>query len=77
MGPGAKAGIKPEDQLVAVNGQDIQGTPGLVRQLYRTGVWSKATYSLMRQSIMGRSQVGQSVRSIPTSFWFPADRSPE
>ena len=60
-GPGAKAGIKPEDQLVAVNGQDIHGTPGLERQLYQTGVWSKATYTLMRQSIMGRSQVGQSV----------------
>src|SRR6202051_1929845 len=50
-GPGAKAGIKSDDQLVAVNGQEIKSTPGLVRQLYNTGVWSKATYSLIRQSV--------------------------
>jgi two-component system, NtrC family, sensor kinase len=56
-GPGAKAGIKVGDQLVSVNGQEIVGTPGLVRQLYRTGVWSKATYSLIRQSVTLDSQV--------------------
>src|SRR3989442_279151 len=50
-GPGAKGGVKPGDQLVAVNGQDVKSTPGLVRQLYRTGVWSKATYSLLRNSV--------------------------
>src|ERR1700728_1003810 len=50
-GPGAKSGIKPGDQLVAVNGQDVQSMSGLERQLYRTGVWSKAAYSLVRQSV--------------------------
>jgi two-component system, NtrC family, sensor kinase len=50
-GPGAKAGIRAGDQLLSVNGQEIKGTPGLVRQLYRTGIWSKATYSLVRQSV--------------------------
>jgi len=64
-GPGAKAGIKPDDQLVSVNGQDVQSTPALVRQLYRTGVWSKASYSLIRQSVPLDSQV----------ILVPADRS--
>jgi two-component system, NtrC family, sensor kinase len=50
-GSGAKSGIKPGDQLVAVNGQEIQSMSGLERQLYRTGVWSKAAYSLVRQSV--------------------------
>ena len=50
-GPGAKAGIKTGDQLVDINGQDVRTMPGLERQLYRTGVWSKATYSLLRQSV--------------------------
>ena len=50
-GPGAKAGIRAGDQLSSVNGQEIKGTSGLVRQLYRTGVWSKATYSLVRESV--------------------------
>src|SRR6202030_31815 len=64
-GPGAKAGIKSDDQLVAINGQEIKSTPGLVRQLYNTGVWSKATYSLIRQSVTLDSNV----------ILAPADRS--
>jgi two-component system, NtrC family, sensor kinase len=50
-GPGARSGIKPGDQLVSVNGQDVQNTSGLERQLYRNGVWSKAAYSLLRHSV--------------------------
>src|SRR3984893_13507811 len=50
-GPGGKSGIKPGDQLVSINGQDVQNMSGLERQLYRNGVWSKASYSLLRQSV--------------------------
>src|ERR1700733_10889694 len=50
-GPGAKSGIKSGDQLVLVNGQENQNLSGLERQLYRNGVWSKAAYSLLRQSV--------------------------
>ncbi|HKT90317.1 MAG TPA: ATP-binding protein [Candidatus Sulfotelmatobacter sp.] len=64
-GPGAKAGIKAGDELVAVNSQDVKSTPGLERELYRTGVWSKATYSLVRRSVPLDSSV----------ILVPADRS--
>ena len=64
-GPGAKGGVKPGDQLVAVNGHELKTTPGLERQLYRTGIWSKATYSLVRQSVSLDSDV----------ILAPADRS--
>jgi two-component system, NtrC family, sensor kinase len=50
-GPGAKSGIKPGDELVSINGQEVQNMSGLERQLYRNGVWSKAAYSLIRQSV--------------------------
>src|SRR5712691_3708832 len=50
-GPGAKSGIKAGDQLVSINGQEVQSMSGLERQLYRNGVWSKAAYSLLRQSV--------------------------
>ncbi len=56
-GPGAKSGIKPGDQLVAINGQEVRNMSGLERQLYRTGVWSKAAYSLQRQSVALDSSV--------------------
>jgi two-component system NtrC family sensor kinase len=64
-GPGARSGIKPGDQLVSVNGQEVTNTPSLVRQLYRTGVWSKASYSLSRESVTLDSSV----------ILVPADRS--
>ena len=64
-GQGAQAGIKPNDELVAVNGQEIKNTSGLVRQLYTTGVWHKATYSLVRDSVPLDSNV----------LLTPADRS--
>jgi PAS domain S-box-containing protein len=50
-GPGEKAGVKKGDLLVAVDGHDVKDVAGLERQLYRIGVWSKATYSLSRQGI--------------------------
>jgi two-component system, NtrC family, sensor kinase len=65
-GPGARAGVKQGDQLISINGQGVTETPGLVRQLYRTGVWSKAAYSLSRQSIPIDLDV----------ILVPADRSP-
>ena len=64
-GQGAQAGIKPGDQLLSVNGQEVKNTPGLERQLYGTGVWHKASYSLQRESVALDSKV----------LLVPADRS--
>ena len=50
-GPGEKAGIKQGDWLVALDGRNITNVASLEQQLYRTGIWSKATYSLVRQGI--------------------------
>jgi two-component system, NtrC family, sensor kinase len=50
-GPGDKAGIRAGDQLTAINQHDIKDTTGRIRQIYRVGAWSKATYSLIRQSV--------------------------
>jgi len=55
--PGAKAGIKFGDQLAAVNGEEVKNISGLERQLYRTGVWQRATYSLVRHSVALDSNV--------------------
>jgi len=52
-----KAGIKPGDQLTAVNGQPVKSDPAVQRQLYQTGIWHKATYSLERQSVAIDSNV--------------------
>src|SRR5579872_853204 len=64
-GPAAKSGIKMGDRLTAVNGREVRDMADFERQVYRTGVWSKATYSLMRQSVALESSV----------ILVPADRS--
>ncbi|ABF42358.1 multi-sensor signal transduction histidine kinase [Candidatus Koribacter versatilis Ellin345] len=50
-GPGEKAGIKQGDVLIAINGVDITRKAVQVRQIYRTGSWSKATFSLTRSNV--------------------------
>jgi len=50
-GPGTRAGIKVGDQLSAIDGREVNSAAGRSQQLYRVGAWSKATYSLVRQSV--------------------------
>jgi two-component system NtrC family sensor kinase len=64
-GPGALAGIKPGDQLIAIDQDKVRSSAARVRQLYRVGAWSKATYSVLRQN------VSVDVTVIPV----PAERS--
>jgi PAS domain S-box-containing protein len=56
-GPGEKNGVKQGDLLVAIDGHNISDVGSLERQLYRTGVWSKTTYSLVRQGIPLEAQL--------------------
>jgi len=64
-GPGDKAGIREGDQLSTVNGREVKAASGLQRQIYGIGVWSKATYSVVRHSVAVDSVV----------ILVPADRS--
>ncbi len=50
-GPGAKAGIKEGDKLVAIDQNPVSDASAQVREMYRVGAWSKATYSLIRNSV--------------------------
>ena len=50
-GPGDKAGIRPGDELSAVNQHEVKTEPGLEREMYRAGAWSKTTYTVVRQSV--------------------------
>jgi two-component system, NtrC family, sensor kinase len=50
-GPGEKAGIRRGDVLAAINQHAVNGASGFERQLYGVGAWSKATYSLVRNSV--------------------------
>jgi two-component system, NtrC family, sensor kinase len=64
-GEGAKAGVKAGDELIAIDTVPVKNTPALERQLYATGVWHNATYSLVRDGVTFDSKV----------LLQPADRS--
>ncbi len=50
-GPGEKAGVKVGDLLLSVDGHAITNVGSFERQLFRVGIWSKATYSLQRHGV--------------------------
>jgi two-component system, NtrC family, sensor kinase len=49
--PGEKAGIKEGDELVAINNKTINTVPQLTARVFRVGVWTSATYSLVRNEV--------------------------
>ncbi|MCI0354237.1 MAG: PDZ domain-containing protein, partial [Acidobacteria bacterium] len=50
-GPGERVGIRSGDILTAVNDQELRRIGALNRVMYRSGVWSKVTYTLVRQDV--------------------------
>src|ERR1700690_3306334 len=50
-GPAAVAGIRNGDVVVSVNGRPVDSSATVTRQLYYSGVYSKATYSLIRNLV--------------------------
>ena len=50
-GPAERAGIRRGDEVVSVNSRAVDTAAAVTRQLYYSGVWSKATYSLIRGSV--------------------------
>src|ERR1035438_6139569 len=50
-GPAERAGIRRGDEVVSVNGRAVDTLAAVTRQLYYSGVYSKATYSLIRGAV--------------------------
>ena len=50
-GPAERAGIRRGDEIVSVNGRTVNSSAAVTHRLYDSGVWSKATYSLIRGSV--------------------------
>ncbi|MBI2683689.1 MAG: PAS domain S-box protein [Acidobacteriales bacterium] len=51
QGPGERAGVKLGDILYQINGQKTATIADLVRQLYRKGIYTESTYSIVRNGV--------------------------
>jgi PAS domain S-box-containing protein len=65
-GPGARGGIKTGDIVTAVNEVNVRNVGGITRQLYRTGIYQKANYSLVRNAVS--LNVGVILNSVDKSI---------
>src|SRR4051812_6555693 len=50
-GPADKGGIKVGDELTAINSRTVNSVAAVQRQIYRTGIYKDATYSLVRNEV--------------------------
>jgi len=50
-GPAALAGVRSGDSLTSINNHPVSSSASIERQLYDSGVYSKATYSLLRGAV--------------------------
>jgi two-component system, NtrC family, sensor kinase len=69
-GPAERAGIRRGDEVVSINGRSVDTLAAVTRQLYYSGVYSKATYALIRGSAI-RGSVPLDVEVV----LIPAERS--
>src|SRR5664280_1910750 len=46
LGPGDRGGIKAGDALMSVGGNLVHNNVDVARQMYRSGIWTKLSYTL-------------------------------
>ncbi len=51
QGTGARAGLKRDDTLAAINGHAVSTIAEVTQQFYRTGAWGTAVYTVIRQGV--------------------------
>src|SRR5260370_41759696 len=68
-GPAEPAGIRRGDEVVSVNGNAVDPSAAVTRQIYYSGVWSKATYSLIRGSFPLDVEVGLAPAGRSMNDW--------
>jgi two-component system, NtrC family, sensor kinase len=72
--PGHRAGIRTGDVLVSIDDQPTDRLAPLVREQFRSGIWSHATYSILRPAPHAINLNGATRLDIPVILE-PKDRS--
>ena len=72
--PGYRAGIRKGDILVAINDHQTPRLASLVREMFHSGIWAHATYSIMRPLPRSSDLAGATKLDIQLIL-IPTDRS--
>ena len=67
--PAAKAGIEPGDVVESVQGTTIHRAKQVTQLLWRSGVWSRVTYRLLRNGESFRAELVTAPAVNPTPIW--------
>jgi len=72
--PGERAGVRTGDVLVAVNDHPVDRIASLTRQMFRSGIWAHANYSILRP-VAHSSDLKNAARLEIQVILVPTDRS--
>jgi two-component system NtrC family sensor kinase len=72
--PGDRAGIRTGDVLVGINERAVTRTAPFVREMFRSGIWAHATYSILRPA-PGATDLKDAAKLDIQVILEPTDRS--
>jgi PAS domain S-box-containing protein len=72
--PGDRAGVRTGDILVGINEHPVDRTSSLMHQMFRSGIWAHATYSILRP-VAHSSDLKNAARLDIQVILVPTDRS--
>ncbi|HEU5410557.1 MAG TPA: ATP-binding protein [Candidatus Acidoferrales bacterium] len=67
--PAAKAGVKPGDIVLEINGDHISRAPQVSQELWHAGIWSRVRYELNRGGVTFEAQVVTTPFRQPNVIW--------
>src|SRR5215472_11471445 len=67
--PGAQAGVRVGDRLIAVDGRPVKTTAAVTAQLYYDRAWSKPTYTLERGAYTLEASPVLQPAQRPSNVW--------
>ena len=67
--PAARAGVRPGDIVVEINGTRISRAPQVAQELWRAGIWSQVPYELVRGGVSFETKIVTTPFRQPNVIW--------
>jgi len=67
--PAARAGVRPGDIVVEINGTRVSRAPQVAQELLRAGIWSQVPYALIRGGVSFEAKIVTTPFRQPNVIW--------